>query len=49
MPPLSEIFASVRHLIDDQICAMEEEGVSVVVEEELVYKKIEGRELTNWT
>lgn len=47
--PLSEIFASSRHLIDWHIYAVEEEGVSVVDEEELVYKRMEGQELPNWT
>lgn len=45
--PLSEIFASARHLIDGQICVLEEERVNVAMKEGLVYKKVEGQELTN--
>lgn len=44
--PLSEYFPSVWHLVDDHICASEED-----VEEEggLVFKKTEGRGATKWT
>lgn len=46
---LSDIFVSAEHLIDGKICAVEDEGVSVVVEEGLVYQKMEGQNLINWT
>lgn len=46
---LSDFFESVGHLVDDQFCGLEEEGVSITVEEGLVYKKVEGQEQTNWT
>lgn len=41
VPPLSEIFVSVGDLIDGQTCVVEEQGVSISMEEELVYKKVE--------
>lgn len=47
--PLSDIFASVKHLIDGHICEVEKEEDGVSVEEGLVYKRMEGQELTNWT
>lgn len=47
--PLSDFFSSVRHLVDGQIRALGEEGVTIVVEEGLVYKKVEGLELANLT
>lgn len=47
--PLSDFFESARHLVDGHICALEEEGFGITMEEGLVYKKIEGHELTNWT
>lgn len=45
--PLSEFFSSDRHLVDGQICVMEED---IAVEKGgLVYRKAEDQELTNWT
>lgn len=41
------LFESARHLMDSHICALEEDGVTE--ERGLVYKKVEGQELTNWT
>lgn len=40
MPPFSDFFSSVRHLRDDHVYVMEEDGIDE--EEGLVYKKIEG-------
>ncbi|KAI5389879.1 hypothetical protein KIW84_075258 [Lathyrus oleraceus] len=45
---LLDIFASAKHLIDGKICVVEEERVSIVVKEGLVYKRMEGQELGNW-
>lgn len=45
--PLSHFFSSFRHLVNDHICTLEEDGK--VKEEGLIYKKTEGRGAINWT
>lgn len=49
MLPLLDIFTSAEHFIDGHICIVEEGEVGVAIEEELVYKRLNGQELTNWT
>lgn len=47
--PLPDIFTSVRHLMDGKISVVEEKEDDVVDEVGLVYQKLEGQELANWT
>lgn len=49
MPPLQEIFTSVRHLVDRQINAVEEEEDGEADNVGLVYQRLEGQELSKWT
>lgn len=47
--PLLDIFTSARHLVDGQISAMDEEEDGVANEVRLVYQRLEGQEMGNWT
>lgn len=46
--PLTDIFPSAGHLIDNQI-SMKENEDNIADTVGLMYQKIEGQELTNWT
>lgn len=47
--PLQDIFTSVEQLVDGQVSVVEEEEENIVGIVGLVYQKIEGQNLTNWT
>lgn len=44
--PLSEYFSSVSHLVDDHVCALEEDEEK---DFELIFLKTEERGATKWT
>lgn len=49
MLPLLYIFTSIKHLMDGQINMVKEEEDGVTDKVGLVYQKLEGQELANWT